>query len=109
MEQAEPGIAGLETMLPLTLELHHNGQVPLLTLLKAMTARPAELLGLDCGVLKAGAPADLVIFDLNVPWKVEAENFKAKSKNTPFDGRPVQGRALRTVVAGRTVYEYEGT
>lgn len=103
--QAAPGIAGLETLLPLALELHHNGQVPLLDLLRAMTARPAELLGLPGGRLVKGAPADLVVLNLDAPWQVDETQFRAKSKNTPYDGRPVQGRVLRTVVAGVTVFD----
>ena len=102
--QAAYGIAGLETMLALALELHHNGQVPLLSVLGAMTAAPARLLRLDGGVLKAGAPADLVLIDLEAPWRIEPDRFLSKSKNSPFEDRPVQGRALRTVVAGNEVY-----
>ncbi len=102
--QAEYGIAGLETMLTLALELHHNGQVPLLVLLGAMTAAPARLLRLEGGVLKAGAPADLTLVDLDSPWRIDPDRFRSKSKNSPFEDRPVQGRALRTVVAGTEVY-----
>ena len=105
-EQAAYGILGLETMLALALELYHNGQVPLLDLLATMTSRPAKLLKLPAGVLKAGAPADLVIFDLDVPWRIDVDKFRSKSKNSPFDERPVQGRAIRTVVAGETVYTF---
>jgi dihydroorotase len=103
--QAAPGISGLETMLPLALELHHNGQMPLLDLLRAMTVRPAELLGLEGGRLIAGAPADLTVLDLDAPWQIDETRLRAKSKNTPYDGRPVQGRVVRTVVAGATVFE----
>ncbi|MEE8246240.1 MAG: dihydroorotase [Alphaproteobacteria bacterium] len=106
--QAAYGIVGLETLLPLSLELYHGGHLELLDVLAAMTARPARLLRLGCGVLKAGAPADLVIFDLEAPWRIDAEAFRSKSKNSPFDERPVQGRALRTVVGGRTVYRLDG-
>ena len=106
--QAAYGIVGLETLLPLSLELYHGGHLELLEMLATMTARPARLLKLGCGVLKAGAPADLVIFDLEAPWQIDAEAFRSKSKNSPFDERPVQGRALRTVVGGRTVYRLDG-
>ena len=91
-------------LLTLSLELYHNGHIPLLALLGAMTIRPAELLGLDVGRLSVGAPADLLLFDLDCPWQIEVDAFHSKSKNSPFDGRPVQGRALHTVVGGRTVY-----
>ena len=102
--QAAYGIAGLETMLPLALELHHNSGVALLAVLGTMTAAPARLLRLAGGVLKAGAPADLTLIDLDAPWRIEPDRFRSKSKNSPFEDRPVQGRALRTVVAGADVY-----
>ena len=105
--QAAFGIIGLETMLPLALELHHNGHLPLLDLLAKMTARPASLLGLAAGRLAPGAPADLLLFDLEAPWRIDERNFRSKCKNSPFDGRPVQGRPLRTVVGGETVYTAE--
>ena len=103
--QAAAGIVGLETLLPLALELYHNGGVPLPRLIEAMTAAPARLLRLEGGVLEPGAPADLVLFDLDAPWRIDVAAFAGKSKNSPFDGRPVQGKVLRTVVAGATVYE----
>ena len=101
---AEPGIAGLQTMLPLALELVHGGHISLLELLAKMTINPARLLGLDCGTLAPGAPADLVIIEMDVPWRLSELGLKSKSKNTPFDGRPVQGRVTRTVVGGETVF-----
>ena len=107
LAHAANGIVGLETMLPLALELYHNRHMELLDLLGAMTIRPAGLLGLDVGRLAQGAPADLLLFDLDCPWRVEVDAFHSKSKNSPFDGRPVQGRVLRTVVGGRGVYRRE--
>ena len=101
---AEPGIAGLQTMLPLALGLVHGGHVGLLDLLAKVTINPARLLGLDSGTLSPGAPADLVLIDLEVPWRLSERGLKSKSKNTPFDGRPVQGRAIRTIVGGETVF-----
>jgi dihydroorotase len=102
--QAADGIVGLETLLTLSLELYHNGHLPLLEVLGTLTFRPAELLALPAGRFKKGAPADLVLFDLDQPWQIEIDNFRSKSKNSPFDGRPVQGRVLRTVVDGRGVF-----
>ena len=104
---AEFGIAGLQTLLPLSLELVHGGHLPLLELLAKLTINPARLLKLPCGTLARGAPADLVLFDLDVPWRIDENALKSKSKNTPFEGRPVQGRVLRTVVAGETVFAME--
>ncbi|WP_041795535.1 dihydroorotase [Pararhodospirillum photometricum] len=100
------GAVGLETLLPVSLDLVHTGQMSLLDVLRCLTVAPARLLGLDAGRLRAGAKADLVIFDLERPWQILAGEFRSKSKNTPFDGRPVQGRVLRTVVDGRTVFSH---
>ena len=105
--QAEPGIVGLETLLPLSLELHHNGHIPLLDVLRRLTVAPAAILNLSCGRLAQGAMADLLLFDLNRPWKIDEKNFHSKSKNSPFGGRPVQGMTMRTIVGGRTVFEIE--
>jgi dihydroorotase len=104
---AASGIIGVETLLPLALELYHNGHVPLLTLLRALTQRPAEILRLPAGRLAVGAAADLVIFDLERPWRIDVDALRSKSKNSPYDGRPVQGRVLRTVIAGRSVFIYQ--
>src|SRR5262247_3298949 len=104
--EAAPGAVGLETMLPAGLRLVHNGEVGLVTLLKAMSTRPAELLGLPGGTLRPGAPADVILVDLDVPWVLDATELKSKCKNTPFDDARLQGRVVRTIVAGRTVYEY---
>ena len=106
--QADAGIVGLETLLPLSLELHHNGHLPLPDLLAKLTFRPAELLGLPFGRLERNRAADLVIFDPDRPGRISVDDFRSKSKNSPFDRRPVQGRVLRTVVDGRTVFEAEG-
>lgn len=101
---AASGMVGLETLLPLALELHHNGHVPLLQVLAALSQRPAEILRLPAGKLGEGMPADFVIFDLELPWRIAVDAFHSKCRNSPFDGRPTQGRVLRTVVAGRTIY-----
>jgi dihydroorotase len=104
--EATPGAIGLETMLPASLRLVHKGEITLKTLLKAMSTRPAELLGLPGGTLRAGAPADVIVIDLDVPWLLDPAELKSKCKNTPFDEAQMQGRVVRTIVAGRTVYEY---
>ena len=103
--EAAFGGTGLETLLPVTLELVHNGHIKLLDALALLTSRPATLMKLNAGRLLPGAPADLMLFDPDIGWKVTDEKLHSKSKNSPFDGRPVQGRVLRTVVDGRTVYE----
>lgn len=103
-EQAAFGVVGLETMLALGLQLHMSEDVPLLTVLACMTCNPARLLGLESGALEPGRPADLVIFDPEAPWIVDSKKFRSKSKNSPFDERPLQGHAVRTVVEGHTVF-----
>ncbi|MGE5147886.1 MAG: dihydroorotase [Candidatus Eiseniibacteriota bacterium] len=105
--QAEFGAIGLETLLPLSLALYHKGEMTLIDVLKRLTVAPAHILGLPLGRLKKGAAADLVLFDLDRPWVVDADTFHSKSKNTPFDEWPVQGQVLRTAVAGRTLFAAE--
>jgi dihydroorotase len=102
--QAECGIIGLETLLPLTLELYHNGELTLLEALSKVTSAPASILRLPGGRLNRGAPADLFLFDPDRPWKIDEVQFRSKSKNSPFHDRPVQGVVLRTFVEGRTIY-----
>ena len=106
---AASGIIGLETLLSLTLELYHNGHLGLSQALAALTYRPADILRLPAGRLAVGAAADLVIFDLERPWRIDVDALRSKSKNSPYDGRPVQGRVLRTIVAGRSVFIQQGS
>jgi dihydroorotase len=103
--EAEPGAVGVETLLPLALELVHGKRLSLGAALALLTIRPAAILDLPRGKLAKGAAADLVVIDLDRPWKVDEAALLSKSKNTPFGGRPVQGQAIRTVVAGKTVFE----
>jgi dihydroorotase len=102
---ASYGIVGLETLLPLSLELYQNRQLSLIDVLQRLTVAPARILGLGVGRLAAGAPADFVVFDPHAKYRVETDRFRSKSKNAPFDGRPVQGRVELTVVDGRTIFE----
>ncbi len=103
--QAANGIIGLETMFPLALELYHNEQIGLLDLLAKMTINPAKLVGLEAGELKVGVAADLTLFDVDAPWRIEVENLRSKSHNAPYDGRPVQGRVLKTWVNGKIAFD----
>jgi dihydroorotase len=102
------GIVGLETLLPLSFELYHNGHLSLLEVIQCLTWNPARILGLPVGRLTPGAPADLLLFDLDASWRISTDDFRSKSKNAPFDGRPVQGRVRRTIVDGRTIFQGEG-
>ena len=104
--EAAPGAIGLETMLVAGLRLVHSGELDLITLLRATSTRPAALLGLPGGTLKSGAPADVIVVDLDDPWVLDPAELKSKCKNTPFDEAKLTGRVVRTIVAGRTVYEY---
>jgi dihydroorotase len=104
--EAASGAVGLETMLAATLRLVHSGDIKLPTLLKAMSTRPAELLGIPGGTLKPGARADVIVIDLDAPWVLDPAKLKSKCKNTPFDEARLQGRVVRSIVAGRTAYEY---
>ena len=105
--QAAPGVIGLETLLPVSLELVHKRTLPMIDLFRRLALAPADLLGLPQGRLAPGAPADLVMFDPTRAWVVDEDRFLSKSKNSPFGGRPVQGRVLRTLVDGRTVFAAE--
>ena len=106
-DEAAPGAVGLETLLPALLALHHERGLPLADLLRAVTLAPANLLNLPAGRLAQGAPADLVLCDIAAPVVIDADALVSKSKNSPFDGRRLQGRVLRTLVEGRTVFEAE--
>jgi dihydroorotase len=102
--QAEAGGAGLATLLGVTLARVHGGDLPLLQALDLLTARPAALLGLPAGRLAKGAPADLVLFDLERGWQVKAGQLPGKAQNSPFDGRALEGRVVGTWKAGRRVF-----
>ena len=104
-ETAAAGAVGLETLLPASLQLFHNQSVSLEKLIKTMTLNPALLLGLPSGRITPGAPADLIIFDADIPFILARETLKSKSKNTPFDGHKLQGKVRRTIVAGKTIFE----
>jgi dihydroorotase len=83
--EAAPGAIGLETMLSAGLRLVHSGEVDLKTLIRAMSTRPAELLGLPGGSLRPGSPADVIVIDLDTPWILDPADLKSQCKNTPFD------------------------
>ena len=104
-ETAAAGAVGLETLLPASLQLFHNQSVSLEKLIKTMTLNPANLLGLPSGRITPGAPADLIVFDADIPFILDRETLKSKSKNTPFDGQKLQGKVRRTIVAGKTVFK----
>ena len=102
---AADGAIGLETLLAAALRLVHNDDVPLPRIVEALSTRPARIFGLPGGSLASGKPADLAIVDLDMPWVVREADIVSRSKNTCFEGARLQGRVVRTVVAGRTVFE----
>jgi dihydroorotase len=97
---AVAGAVGLETLFSAAMRLVHAEQVSLMRLLHAMSTKPAEILGLEAGTLQIGAPADLIIFDPDEPWIVDAEQLRSKSKNTAFEDARMTGKIKHTVVAG---------
>ncbi|MCP5080789.1 MAG: amidohydrolase family protein [Alphaproteobacteria bacterium] len=106
-DEAAFGAIGLETLLAAAHGLHLNENIPMETLITAMTRTPARILGLEAGALTEGAPADFSLFDEKIAWAVEEWGLKSKSNNTPFEDRLMQGRVVRTVVAGQTAYELD--
>ncbi len=101
---AEAGAIGLETLLGAALRLHHNDSVPLLRLVEVLSTAPAKIFGLDAGTLKPGARADLAVVDLDEPWVVREQDLHSLSKNSCFESARFQGRVVRTIVGGKTVY-----
>ena len=91
-------------MLPLSLNLVNKKIMSLREVLGAMTYRPADIIHVNAGRLKKGAPADLTLIDLGMEWELVPDSFVSKSKNSPFEDWKTKGRAIRTVVGGETVY-----
>ena len=105
--QAETGASGIETLLPLSLELYHNGSVELETIIKALTSKPAEILKINKGNLSIGNDADFCIVDINKPWVVRKEKLISKSKNTPIEDKKLQGKVMNTFVNGEELFKSE--
>ncbi len=103
--EAEPGATGLELLLPLALKWGVQAKLNLAQTLARVTSAPARILGVDAGRIAPGAPADLVLFDPQVPFRVSAQALKSQGKNTPFLGLELAGRVRTTIVAGSVVYE----
>ena len=104
--QAASGAIGLETLLAAGLSLVADKQLNLMKFLAALTCNPAKRLGLDSGRISKSAPADLIIFDPNTPWVCKGKDFLSKSKNTPFDGRLMTGRNIKTICKGKLVFDF---
>jgi dihydroorotase len=106
-DQAPFGIVGLETELGLFIDLlvHKHRKIDIERLIEMYTVEPAKLLGLDAGTLSVGAKADVTLIDPNLEWTVTIDQFQSASRNSPFDGWKLKGRAVRTIVGGETVWE----
>jgi|TARA_B110000211_G_scaffold233416_1_gene299588 dihydroorotase len=102
--QAATGAIGIETLLPLALEMYHNETLSLNKIIETLTINPSKILKIDKGTLKKGAEADICIFDLETPWVVKAGNLKSKSKNTAIENRKLQGKILMTFLNGELVF-----
>ena len=106
-EQAAFGVIGLETAVPLVLELVRAGTLTPATFVERLSAGPAALFGLPGGTLAAGAPADVTVIDPQAAWTCEPAALRSRSRNTPFAGRSLQGKAVLTIVGGAIVYSGE--
>lgn len=100
---AEPGMAGAETLLTLSLGLVRDGVIDLPRLFALLSTNPARLLGLPGGTLAPGAEGDLILVNPDAPWRIDADRMAARAGNTPFDGLPVQGKVLRTIKGGQPI------
>jgi dihydroorotase len=108
-ELAAHGVIGLETSLPLALRLVREAGLPIETLIRAMTIHPARILGLPGGHLGPGAPADVTVIDPEEVWEVDPARLRSRSRNTPFAGWQMVGRARATLVGGRIVWPENGS
>lgn len=108
--QAAYGAIGLETLLPVSLMMASEFDIPLPALIHKLSTAPAAILGLDnFGKLQKNAVADLIVFDPDHAWKLDAAQLKSKAKNTPYDERPMTGRVLYTMIDGRVVFRHPDT
>ena len=102
--QAATGSIGIETLLPLALEMYHNKSLPLNKIIEVLTVNPSKILKINKGTLQKGSAADICVVDLDAPWVVKAEKLKSKSKNTAIEDRKLQGKVLMTFLNGELVY-----
>ncbi len=103
--QAATGASGIETLLPLALELYHNDSIKLSKIIQLLTSNPAKILKINKGNLSVGNDADFCIVDINKPWIVKKENLVSKSKNTSIDDKKIQGKVLSTFVNGEELFK----
>lgn len=106
--ETESGVAALETLLPLMLDLCRQQCLGMVDAIAALTRKPAAILGLDSGTLTLGSSADICVFDPQVYWKVGADSWQSAGRNTPYWGHTLQGRVTHTLQAGRVIYALAG-
>jgi len=104
-ENTPNGIIGLETAIPVSLGLVHRGRLSLMDLIRKMSTQPAKIINVDNG-LKVGMPADITVIDPDMTHLIDAGKFQSKSRNTPFHGWKIKGKAVMTIVGGRVVYRH---
>lgn len=105
--EAAPGIAGVDTLLPMTMKLVEQGMLPLATAIATLTAHPAQVIGIDGGHLGVGAPADLCLFDPARDWVLDEDSMGSNGKNSPWLGRTINGKVVTTLIAGKVVYSQD--
>ena len=103
--QAATGASGIETLLPLALELFHNGSIKLNKIIQCLTSNPAKILKINKGSLSVGSDADLCIVDIYKPWVVKKEKMISKSKNTCIEDKKLQGKVTNTFVKGVELFK----
>jgi dihydroorotase len=106
-DQAPFGIVGLETELAIFIDqlVHKHHKIDIVRLIEMYTVEPANLLKLEAGTLSVGAPADVTLIDPDLEWRIRTNQFQSLSRNSPFDGWKLRGRAVRTIVGGKTVWK----
>ncbi len=105
LPEATFGAAGLETLISALISLVQDERLSLIDALRPLTSAPADILGVPQGRLAAGAPADMILVDIGAPWECVREDLRSRSQNSPFDGRRLQGRVVRTFLNGLTVFD----
>ena len=103
--QAATGASGIETLLPLSLELFHNGSIKLFKIIELLTSNPAKILKINKGNLSIDNDADFCIVDINKPWIVKKEKLISKSKNTSIENKKLQGKVLNTFIKGEELFK----
>ena len=105
--ETEPGVSALETLLPLMLKLVDQSEITLVQGIAALSENPARVLHLNSGALTVGYAADVCVFDPELRWQVNSDNWKSQGINTPFWGQEFKGRVTHTIQAGKMIYSLE--